>query len=85
MTIEHLRQTIITIAVILLTNRVACAGPLRVDFRYMPVTWQSVICTPCDSSKTLVGKWDGRGAGFHRVPLTYPNGWVVQIFQGGRP
>ncbi len=56
MKILHLRNALLTVVVMLATNHLAFAESLRVDFRYQPYTWQSLICMPCDPIKTLVGK-----------------------------
>jgi hypothetical protein len=81
MKILPLRNAFLTLVVVLAANRLASAEALRVDFRYQPYTWQSLICTPCDPIKTLVGK---DGAMFNvdavrLIPLPAANAkWVSQ-------
>ena len=38
----------------LLTAGSGRAEPLKVDFRYQPCDWRSMICMPADPIKTLV-------------------------------
>jgi hypothetical protein len=69
MRIVQLKTAAMMTTVMILTVRSALAEPLRVDFRYQPSTWRSLVCMPCDPIKTLVDK-DGSLFNVHGMKLT---------------
>lgn len=63
------------------STRDGASEPLKVDFRYHPADWRSLICMPSDPVKTLIWK-DGKMSNMEDltlIPLPDPNStWVSQ-------